>query len=148
TPAIADSLKHLSLSTFGGNPISTAAANATIEIIEEDRLAQNAGILGRMLRTGLEEIQKRNPKTIGEVRGMGLMQALELVEDETSGDRTPAPAKTLQFFEETKRRGLLIGKGGLYSNVIRIAPPLNVTADEIQEGLKIIRESFEAMGVG
>jgi 4-aminobutyrate aminotransferase-like enzyme len=148
TPAIADSLKHLSLSTFGGNPISTAAANATIEIIEEDRLPQNAGTLGRMLRAGLEEIQKCNPKTIGEVRGMGLMQALELVEDETSGDRTPAPAKTLQFFEETKRRGLLIGKGGLYSNVIRIAPPLNVTADEIQEGLKIIRESFEAMGVG
>ncbi|HEV8132600.1 MAG TPA: aspartate aminotransferase family protein [Acidobacteriota bacterium] len=148
TPAIADSLKHLSLSTFGGNPICTAAANATLKIIEDDNLPSNAAKMGRMLRAGLEEIQKRNPRTIGEVRGMGLMQALELVEDETSGDRTPAPQKTLQFFEETKKRGLLIGKGGLYANVIRIAPPLNVTASEVEEALRIIRESFEALGAG
>jgi len=145
TPEVADSLKHLSLSTFGGNPISTAAAKATIQVIEEDRLPANAAVLGRRLRAGLEEIQSRNAKTIGEVRGMGLMQAMELVEDETAGDRTPAPQKTLRFFEESKNRGLLIGKGGLYANVIRIAPPLNVTAAEIDEALRIIGDCFDAM---
>ncbi|MGI8783485.1 MAG: aspartate aminotransferase family protein [Acidobacteriota bacterium] len=145
TPEVADSLKHLSLSTFGGNPISTAAASATIQVIEEDRLPANAAVLGRRLRAGLEDIQNRNAKTIGEVRGMGLMQAMELVEDETAGDRTPAPQKTLRFFEETKKRGLLIGKGGLYANVIRIAPPLNVTAAEIDEALRIIGDCFDAM---
>lgn len=145
TPEVADSLKHLSLSTFGGNPISTAAAKATIQVIEEDGLPVNAAVLGRRLRAGLEDIQSRNAKTIGEVRGMGLMQALELVEDETAGDRTPARQKTLRFFEETKKRGLLIGKGGLYANVIRIAPPLNVTAAEIDEALRIIGECFDVM---
>jgi 4-aminobutyrate aminotransferase-like enzyme len=148
TPVVADSLKHLSLSTFGGNPISTAAAAATLEVIERENLPANADRMGNMLRAGLEEIQKRCPKTIGEVRGMGLMQAIELVEDETTGDRTPASNKALQLMEETKKRGLLIGKGGLYGNVLRIAPALNITAGEIEEGLKILRESFQAMRVG
>jgi 4-aminobutyrate aminotransferase-like enzyme len=67
------------------------------------------------------------------------------VKDETAGDRTPAPQAAIRFFEETKKRGLLIGKGGLYGNVIRIAPALNIGKADIQEGLRIIDESFTAM---
>jgi 4-aminobutyrate aminotransferase-like enzyme len=146
TPAIAASLKALTISTFGGNPISCAAANATIRIIEEENLAGNAERMGRLLRAGLEDLQRRFPKNVGDVRGMGLMQAVELVEDETARDRTPNKALTNRVFEEAKKRGLLIGKGGLEGNAFRIAPALTVGASEIEEALGILRESFEAAG--
>jgi 4-aminobutyrate aminotransferase-like enzyme len=144
TPEIAASLKALTISTFGGNPISCAAANATIRIIEEENLAGNAEKMGRLLRAGLEELRKRYPKNVGDVRGMGLMQAVELVEDETAKNRTPNKALTNRVFEEAKKRGLLIGKGGLDGNAFRIAPALTVGASEIEEALAILRESFEA----
>jgi 4-aminobutyrate aminotransferase-like enzyme len=146
TPEIASALKALTISTFGGNPVSVAAANATIEIILEEDLAGNSARMGARLRAGLEELKSRYPRTIGDVRGMGLMQALELVIDETTGDRTPDPATTGRVFEETRQRGLLIGKGGLYGNVFRIAPALNVTASDVDEALAIFRESFAAAG--
>lgn len=142
TPEIADSLKAGTISTFGGNPLSAAAANATIDVMESDDLPKNAATMGSFLRAGLEGLKRKYPKTIGDVRGMGLMQALELVVDETAGDRTPAADKTLRLFEETKTRGLLIGKGGLYGNTIRIAPALNVGKAEIEEALRILDESF------
>ncbi|GAC1351525.1 MAG: aspartate aminotransferase family protein [Polyangiales bacterium] len=148
TPAVASSYKSATISTFGGNPISATAANATISIIKEDNLVDNAKRQGAHLRAGLDGLQKRFPKTIGDVRGMGLMQALELVNDESVGDRTPNPQATLRLFEETKKRGLLIGKGGLYNNTIRIAPALNIGASEVDEALKILEESFAAMKVG
>jgi len=144
TPEIAASLKSLTISTFGGNPVSCAAANATIAIIEEEKLPANAEVMGRRLREGLEELKRRFPQAVGDVRGMGLMQAIELVADETRGDRTPARALTNRVFEEAKARGLLIGKGGLESNVFRIAPALTVTKHEIEEALGILSESFEA----
>jgi alanine-glyoxylate transaminase / (R)-3-amino-2-methylpropionate-pyruvate transaminase len=146
TPEIASTLKSLTISTFGGNPVSVAAANATIEIILEEDLVGNSARMGARLRAGLEELKSRYPRTIGDVRGMGLMQALELVVDETTGDRTPDPASTGRVFEETRQRGLLIGKGGLYGNVFRIAPALNVTASDVDETLAILRESFAAAG--
>jgi 4-aminobutyrate aminotransferase-like enzyme len=146
TPEIAASLKALTISTFGGNPVSCAAANATVQIIEEDDLPGNAERMGRLLRQGLEELQRRFPKSIGDVRGMGLMQAIELVEDETAGDRTPAKALTNRVFEEAKKRFLLVGKGGLDSNSFRIAPPLTVTKPDIEEALEILRESLAAAG--
>ena len=86
---------------------------------------KRAAEMGARLRAGLDGLKKKYPKTIGDVRGMGLMQGLELVADETVQDRTPAPEKAVRLFEETKKRGLLIGKGGLYGNVIRISPPLD-----------------------
>jgi len=146
TPEIAASLKALTISTFGGNPVSCAAANATIRIIEEEDLPGNAEKMGRLLRAGLEELQRRFPRSIGDVRGMGLMQAVELVEDETAGNRTPDRALTGRVFEEAKKRGLLIGKGGLEGNSFRIAPALTVGKAEIDEALEILRESFEAAG--
>jgi alanine-glyoxylate transaminase/(R)-3-amino-2-methylpropionate-pyruvate transaminase len=146
TPEIAASLKSLTISTFGGNPVSCAAANATIQIIEEEDLPANAEKMGRLLRAGLVELQRRFPKSIGDVRGMGLMQAVELVEDESAGDRTPARALTGRVFEEARKRGLLIGKGGLEGNAFRISPALTVGSPEIEEALGILRESFEAAG--
>ncbi len=145
TPEIAASLKAMTISTFGGNPVSCAAANETIRIIEEEDLPANAGRMGQRLRDGLDRLKGCHRNVIGDVRGMGLMQAVELVEDETAGNRTPAKALTLRLFEETKKRRLLIGKGGLDGNVLRIAPPLTVSADEVDEALHILAESFAAL---
>jgi len=146
TPEIASSLKALTISTFGGNPVSCAAANATLAIIEEEKLPANAERMGEILREGLERLQRRYPRSIGQVRGMGLMQALELVEDETTGNRTPARALTARVFEETKKLGLLIGKGGLEGNCFRIAPALNVGRTEIEEALALLEEAFATAG--
>ena len=146
TPEIAGSLKALTISTFGGNPVSCAAANATIKIIEEEKLADNSEAMGGLLRAGLEEIQRGHPKSVGDVRGRGLMLGVELVADDTAGDRTPDKALTNRVFEEAKKRGLLIGKGGLEGNVFRIAPALTVTRSDIEEGIAILRESFAAAG--
>ena len=144
TVPVADSWKAGNIATFGGNPISTAAANATIDVIVEEDLTDNAAVMGRHLREGLEALKRRFPKVIGDVRGKGLMQAIELVKDETAKDRTPDNASTSRLFEETKKRGLLIGRGGLWGNVVRIAPALNVTRTEIEEGLRILEDSFAA----
>lgn len=145
TEEIAQAFKSLTISTFGGNPMSCAAANATLEVIESEDLAANAAQQGARLRAGLEELQRRHPRTIGEVRGLGLMLGVELVADERAGDRTPNPKATLALFEETKKRGLLIGKGGLYGNAVRIAPPLTVSSTQVDEALAILEASFAAL---
>jgi 4-aminobutyrate aminotransferase-like enzyme len=145
TPAIADSLTKPSISTFGGNPISTSAAHAVLDEIEQQNLTENARVMGERMHVGMKAIQERHPDLIGDVRGMGLMQAFELVVDETRGDRTPNPAAKNALFVETKARGLLIGAGGLHGNIIRMSLMLNVTADEIDEGVKILSDSFDAM---
>jgi len=142
TAPIADAFGKASISTFGGNPVSCAAALATIEEIEENDLRQNAADQGGLLQAGLERLQRQHPQAIGDVRGMGLMQAIELVADETIGDRTPSPTRTTRLLENARDRGLLLGKGGLHGNVIRIAPPLNTTRDEIEEALAIMAEAM------
>ena len=145
TDEVAESLKKLTISTFGGNPISSAAANATIDIIIEEDYPSKSEKMGKLLRDGLEEIALKFPKIVGEVRGKGLMQAMELVEDEPNGDRTPNAVVTMKLFEETKKRGLLIGKGGLYGNVFRIAPPMSVSESQIEDALDILDKSFSAV---
>jgi alanine-glyoxylate transaminase / (R)-3-amino-2-methylpropionate-pyruvate transaminase len=144
TTDIAASFKKGSISTFGGNPISSAAGLAVLEEIADKRLLENAAARGSELREGLEQLKKQF-KVIGDVRGMGLMQALELVVDEKAGDRTHNPSAVLALFEETKKRGLLIGRGGLKGNVVRIAPALNVSAGEIKDAIKILEDSFHAI---
>jgi 4-aminobutyrate aminotransferase-like enzyme len=79
---------------------------------------------------------------VGDVRGMGLMQAIELVVDETVKDRTPNAAALKLLLEATKKRGLLIGKGGLYGNVVRISPPLVATADDVAEAVRLLDDSL------
>lgn len=145
TEEIANAFQKLTISTFGGNPMSCAAANATLQVMEDEDIPGNAEVMGKRLREGLEELQTRFPDRIGDVRGKGLMQAIELVVNEKEGDRTPDPQATLRLLEETKKRGLLIGKGGLYGNVIRISPPLTVGTDEVDEAIKVFADSFEAM---
>lgn len=144
---IADSLVKNTISTFGGSPVSCAAANKTLEIIERDNLPGNCAEMGAILRRGLEVIRELHPRVIGDVRGFGLMQALELVVDETQGDRSPNPKVVDQLMEETKKRGLLIGRGGLAGNVVRISPALNINQSEVEEALEIITDSFAAIKV-
>jgi alanine-glyoxylate transaminase/(R)-3-amino-2-methylpropionate-pyruvate transaminase len=142
TAAVADSWKHGNISTFGGNPLSTAAANAVLDVIQEEDLVSNATRKGKLLRDGMDALKKKYPKVIGDVRGRGLMQAFEFVKDETAKDRTPNPDAVSRLFEETKKRGLLIGRGGLYNNTMRISPALNISKADVEEALKIMDESL------
>ncbi len=130
TPEVADSFRGLTFATFGGNPVSMAAALAVIRVIEEEDLRKNAAIVGAHLRARLEELKDKYP-VIGDVRGLGLMQGIELVCDRET--KEPNPQAVLKVFEETKRRGVLIGKGGLYGNVIRTGMMLNSTKDQVDE---------------
>jgi alanine-glyoxylate transaminase/(R)-3-amino-2-methylpropionate-pyruvate transaminase len=143
TAPIADAWKGGNISTFGGNPISCAAANATVGAIVEENLVENSASMGKLLRGGLDALKAKHA-TIGEVRGRGLMQGLELVRDEKSGDRTPSPEAALRLLEETKSRGLLIGRGGLYGNVLRVAPSLVVGKADIELALEALDASFVA----
>ncbi len=139
TPEVADSFPGLTFATFGGNPVSAAAAIATIRVIEEEDLKHNAAVVGAYLRERLEELKTKHP-VIGDVRGLGLMQALELVKDRET--KEPHPQAVLRVFEETKRRGVLIGKGGLYGNVIRTGMMLNSTKDHVNELVEALDAGF------
>ncbi|GAA4613422.1 aspartate aminotransferase family protein [Actinoallomurus liliacearum] len=129
-----DSLHATGLSTFGGNPISTAAANATLDYILDHDLQANAAKVGGQIIDGLREAAARMPY-VTDVRGKGLMFAVELTE----------PELAVRALEETKARGLLVGKGGLYGNTLRMAPPLTLTEDEGREGLGILVDALEAI---
>jgi 4-aminobutyrate aminotransferase len=129
---IADAVRGLTISTFGGNPVAATAAHAVLDFVEENKLAANAAVTGGYLRAGLEEMASKHT-LIGEVRGMGLMQALELVKDRRT--KEPAPEATSAVMEAAREQRLLIGKGGLYGNVIRISPPLNITRTDVDEFL-------------
>jgi 4-aminobutyrate aminotransferase-like enzyme len=144
TAAIADAWTAGNISTFGANPVSCAAATATLDVVSGQRLAENAAEMGRLMRAGLDRLKDKYAP-IGEVRGRGLMVGIELVRDERTGDRTPDTESTARVFEETRRRGLLVGRGGLYGNVLRIAPPLVVTRSEVDEALAILDESLSAV---
>jgi len=141
-PEIAGSFKGLQISTFGGNPVTSVAAKATIDLIEEDRLMDNAEVVGNYFRQGLQSLQDKHD-LIGDVRGMGLMQALEFVKDRKT--KEIAPQETTQFMEECRSRGLLVGKGGLYGNVIRMSPPLNIAKSDVDEAIKIMDEALSAV---
>ena len=135
-----DGVSANSISTFGGNPLSTRGALATLDYLQRHDLQSNARTVGTRLMTGLQEIAAGSPM-VGDVRGKGLMIGVELVEP---GSKTPAPAAAARAMEETRDRGLLVGKGGLHGNVLRIAPPLTLSAAEADEGLDIIREALSA----
>ena len=145
TPAVADCFKGLSISTFGGNPVSTRGALATIQFIQDNKLADNAAVQGARLREGLEALKAKYP-IIGDVRGMGLMQGIEVIDPASPDGKAPDAKKVLRVFEETRRQQLLIGKGGLYGNVIRLTPPLIVSAREIDDALAVLDKAFSAAG--
>jgi len=139
TPEVADKFPGLTFATFGGNPVSTAAGLAVIKLIEEEDLRTNARVVGGYLREKLDELKEKYP-IIGDVRGMGLMQGIELVKDRET--KEPAPEAVLKVFEETKRQGVLIGKGGLYGNVIRTGMMLNSTKDNVDELIRALDAGF------
>jgi 4-aminobutyrate aminotransferase-like enzyme len=136
---VADSVKKLTISTFGGGPIPTAAAKAVIDLIEEEDLAGNAARVGAHLRVSLEDLKKKYP-LIGDVRGMGLMQAIELVQDR--GSKAPATVETTRLMEAARENRLLIGRGGLDGNVIRISPPLNVSVADVDLFIRTLDASL------
>lgn len=131
-PEIANAWTAKTISTFGGNPVSMAAAIATNEVMVREKVPARAAARGQQLRAGLDELGRKHG-WIGEVRGMGLMQALEIVEDKKT--KTPSPKKAKALLEATKAEGLLIGLGGLNGHVIRMGPSLLVTEDETGDAL-------------
>ncbi|HZO89012.1 MAG TPA: aspartate aminotransferase family protein [Chthonomonadaceae bacterium] len=145
TPEVADSYPGLTFATFGGNPVSTAAALAVIKVIEEEDLRRNAAEVGAYLREGLEGLKEKHP-LVGDVRGLGLMQGLELVKDRQT--KEPHPQAVLTVFEETKRRGVLIGKGGLYANVIRTGMPLIARRAHVDELIAALDAGLAAASRG
>jgi len=139
TDELANSYQGLTISTFGGNPVSSVAARATIQVIEEENLLENAHTVGAHFRARLEGLKEKYP-LIGDVRGMGLMQALELVKDRHT--KEPAPEATTQLLERTRDNGLLVGKGGLFGNVIRLSPMLNISKPDVDEAVRLLDKSF------
>lgn len=134
---IFDTINVLNFSTFGGNPLSAAGGLATINHVLDNDLQGNAQRMGDRFRAGLDDIAASIP-WIAEVRGKGLMQGFETVQP---GTDEPDAARTVQVHQAAKDHGVLLGKGGLYGNVIRMSPMLNVTADEIDEGLAALRSA-------
>jgi 4-aminobutyrate aminotransferase len=142
TPEVADAYPGLTFSTFGGNPVSMAAALAVIKVIEDEDLKRNAAEVGGYFRERLDGLKEKYT-VIGDVRGMGLMQAMELVKDRET--KEPDPQSVIKVFEETRRRGVLIGKGGLYANVIRTGLMLNSTKDTVNELIEALDASLASL---
>jgi 4-aminobutyrate aminotransferase-like enzyme len=137
-PEVADAWKGKTISTFGGNALSTTAMDATLEVMQRENVPQRCEQRGRQLRAGLERLAQRY-EWIGEVRGMGFMQALELVEDRKS--KEPSPKKAGALLEAAKEERLLIGSGGLYGHVIRIAPQMLMTEADVSDGLERLEKA-------
>ncbi len=131
---IVDCLPANSISTFGGNPLVTTGALANLEYLLENDLQTNSYKVGRQIRNDLERLQDEVPN-IGDVRGKGLMIGVEFVQPGGKEPDAPAAARVL---EEARAGGLLIGKGGLHGNVLRVAPPLSITSEEATEGVEIL----------
>ncbi len=128
------------ISTFGGNPLTMRAALATLTVMEEEDLTRRSQELGQYLRAGLEELADAFP-VMGDVRGRGLMQGVEFVRH----DKAPAPDLAVEFLEGTRTHDLLVGKGGLLANTIRIAPPMTVTRSEVDQALQAMKETLKDM---
>jgi 4-aminobutyrate aminotransferase-like enzyme len=140
-PEVADSVKGLTISTFGGNPVTSTAAKAVIDFIEEHDLMTNCTETGAYLRGRLEELKEKH-EIIGDVRGMGLMQAIELVRDRKT--KEPAGPETARILEAARENRLLVGKGGMYGNVIRISPPMNVGRADVDQFAGLLDRSLAA----
>jgi alanine-glyoxylate transaminase / (R)-3-amino-2-methylpropionate-pyruvate transaminase len=133
---IAESIgQRIHFNTFGGNAVVMAAGLAVLDIIEEDGLQENARVVGGRLKRGLEALQGRH-RLIGDVRGMGLMLGVELVRDR--GTKEPATQETLAVWETMRDLGVLVGKGGLFGNTLRIKPPMCITAADVDFTLEVL----------
>ena len=141
---VVDCLPANSLSTFGGNPLAATAALANLEVLFEQDLQENARVQGRALKDGLRRLAEGVPE-IAEVRGKGLMIGVEFA---APGTLDPLPELADGVLQAARAEGLLVGKGGLHRNVLRIAPPLSVTPGEVGEGLAMLDRAIAAANAG
>jgi 4-aminobutyrate aminotransferase/(S)-3-amino-2-methylpropionate transaminase len=131
--------------TYAGNPLACAAALAVLDVFEREGLVARAAERGAQVRDGLRRFQARVP-AIGDVRGLGCMQAIELVKDRTTKEADAELAQ--RVIDAARRRGLLLLKCGAHKNVVRLLPPLTATAEEVQSGLSILEAAIqEATGL-
>jgi 4-aminobutyrate aminotransferase-like enzyme len=141
TPAVADKCQKAVINTFGGNPVSAATGLAVIETILEEKLMQNCKVVGDYLVEGLKDLQKSFP-IMGDIRGKGLMLGIEFADPVT---KAPLPEVTARIVENAKDQGVILGKGGLWGSVIRLKPPMNITKQDVDHCLKIMRKALESV---
>lgn len=134
--------QRIHFNTFGGNPVSMAAGLAVLDVIDDENLQQNCLVLGERFMKGLQRLQSRH-RLIGDVRGMGLMLGVELVRDRATRD--PAKQETLDVLEHCRELGMLLGKGGLDGNVLRIKPPMCITAADVDYALEVLDRALTAV---
>lgn len=125
--------------TYGANPVACAAARAVLRVIKDDKMIDNVKSVGSQLSEGLLQLKERYP-IIGDVRGRGFMQAIELVKDRET--REPAPEATAAVFENTREQGLILSKSGTFKNVLRMVPPLCLSSDDVQPVMDALDRSF------
>lgn len=140
TPQIAQALVgKLHFNTFGGNPVAAATGKAVLEVIDSDCLQQNALEVGAHISKGLLDL-KANHALVGDVRGRGLMQGIELVKDRVT--KEPASAECIRVLETARDLGLLLGKGGLHGQTLRIAPPMCITKADADFLIDMLDQCF------
>ena len=143
TPAIAQALtSRIHFNTFGGNPVVCTQGRAVLEVIDEDGIQANAARIGARLKAGFEDLARRHD-LIGDVRGLGLMLGIELVKDHAT--KAPAKEECARVFERCRELGLLIGKGGLHGNVLRIKPPMCLTAADADFLLEVLDAAMRSI---
>jgi alanine-glyoxylate transaminase/(R)-3-amino-2-methylpropionate-pyruvate transaminase len=133
--------QRIHFNTFGGNPVCMAAGIAVIDAIDEDGLQENSRVLGKRLKDGLRELAKHH-QLIGDVRGMGLMLGVELVRDRET--KQTAKQETAAVLEAAREMGVLLGKGGLDGNVLRIKPPMCITAEDADFTIDVLDRALTA----
>ena len=139
TADVANAFTGLTISTFGGSPITMSATEATLDVMERENTPKRSAERGKQLRAHLLALKDKYP-VIGDVRGMGLMQGVELVEDRKT--KEPATKRTTKVLEAAKKHGLLVGKGGLYGNVLRVAPSMLISEAEVDEAARRLDLAF------
>ena len=143
TPAIAQAhTSRIHINTFGGNPVVCTQGRAVLRVIDEDGIQANAATLGAKLKAGFQALARRHD-LIGDVRGLGLMLGIELVKDRVG--KAPAKEECARVFERCRELGLLIGKGGLHGNVLRIKPPMCLTAADADFMLDVLDAAFRGL---
>ena len=143
TPKIAQALtSRIHFNTFGGNPVTCTQGRAVLQVIDEDGIQANAARIGGQLKAGFEALARKHD-VIGDVRGLGLMLGIELVKDR--GTKQPAKEACMRVFEACRDHGLLIGKGGLHGNVLRIKPPMCLTEADAGFMLDVLDAAFQGL---
>ncbi|MEY2410320.1 MAG: hypothetical protein QOF48_2990 [Verrucomicrobiota bacterium] len=143
TPAVAKSLaSRIHFNTFGGNPVVCAQGRAVLEVIDREGLQANSLKIGNYLKSGLSRLAEKH-SVIGEVRGLGLMLGVELVKDRKT--KEPAKEECIAVFEKARELGLLIGKGGLWGNTLRIKPPMCINTNDADFMLQVLDASLQSV---